>query len=311
MGFKSKYTREQIEAILDAVGQGGGGETPSEPSAPSNGWTGHADVEGLKAIGWDDEDISCYQKYGVDWDEEDDELHKVSDDNKALYGVLTVDNIQTYKDRIVYLPKIDTSSKTDMNNLFKDCYAMVAMPILDTSRVTTMLSTFSKCHSLVYTPPLNTSKVTSMMYVCDYCCALKYFLLDTTAVKNLAYAFRYNYSLTYINNLSSGLVTNFEGIFSYCYPLTSVQLDMATSTNVNNSFNLCYSLIHAYIKNVKLALNLSVAANLSKESLLYIINNEAATSAITITLAPYAKTRLANDADVVAALANHPNVSLA
>ena len=311
MGFKSKYTREQIEAILDAVGQGGGGETPSEPSAPSNGWTGHADVEGLKAIGWDDEDIACYQKYGVDWDEEDDELHKVTDDNKALNGVLTVSNISTYKERIVYLPKIDTSGLTDMSNLFKDCYSMVAMPILDTSKVTVMLNTFSKCHSLVCVPPLKTSKVTSMMYVCDYCCSLKYFLLDTTSVTNLAYAFRYNYSLASMNNLSSGKVTNLEAVFSYCYPLTSVQLDMEKATKVGNAFNLCYSLIHAYIKNAKLALDLSVAANLSKESLLYIINNEAATSAITITLAPYAKTRLANDADVVAALANHPNVSLA
>jgi hypothetical protein len=44
--------------------------------------------------------------------------------------------------------------------------------------------------------------------------------------------------------------------------------------------------------------------------LLYLINNEAATSAITIKLAPYAYTRLAEDADVVAALAAHPNISI-
>jgi hypothetical protein len=49
---------------------------------------------------------------------------------------------------------------------------------------------------------------------------------------------------------------------------------------------------------------------LSKESLLYLINNEAATSAITIKLASYAYTRLAEDADVVAALAAHPNISI-
>jgi hypothetical protein len=49
---------------------------------------------------------------------------------------------------------------------------------------------------------------------------------------------------------------------------------------------------------------------LSKESLLYLINNEAATSAITIKLASYAYTRLANDADIVAALAAHPNISI-
>ena len=39
-------------------------------------WTGHVDVEGLKAIGWDDEDIAYYQEHGVNWMEEDDEYHK-------------------------------------------------------------------------------------------------------------------------------------------------------------------------------------------------------------------------------------------
>ena len=74
---------------------------------------------------------------------------------------------------------------------------------------------------------------------------------------------------------------------------------------------LCRSLTHVYLKNVAKAYKLDVLALLSKESLLYLINNEAATSAITIELASYAYTRLANDADIVAALAAHPNISLA
>ena len=76
-------------------------------------------------------------------------------------------------------------------------------------------------------------------------------------------------------------------------------------------FNGCYALTYANLKGVKLSIYLNHATKLSKDSLLYIINNEAATSAITITLAAYAYTRLAEDADVVAALANHPNISLA
>ena len=180
-------------------------------------WTGHADAEGLRAIGWTDEDIQYYQENGVNWNEEDDEYHKVSEDNKALYGVLTADNISTYKDRIVYLPKIDTSAKTSVSSMFGSCYSLVAIPQLNTSNVTNMSSMFSKCYSLVI---------------------------------------------------------------------------------VN-------------IKNAKLAYELINSTKLSKESLLYIINNEAATSAITIYLSSYAYERLANDADVVAALANHPNISLA
>jgi hypothetical protein len=80
---------------------------------------------------------------------------------------------------------------------------------------------------------------------------------------------------------------------------------------MGSMFNGCYSLTHINIKNTKLAYQLSKSSLLSKESLLYLINNEAATSAITITLAPYAYTRLATDADIVAALANHPNISIA
>ena len=180
-------------------------------------WTGHADAEGLRAIGWTDEDIAYYQENGVNWNEEDDEYHKVTDDNKALYGVLTASNISTYKDRIVYLPKIDTSSVTSMSNMFNYCYSLTAIPQLDTSRVTDM----------------------------------------------------------------------------------------------SNMFYNCYSLTTANLKNVKLAYQLNSSALLSKDSLLYLINNEAATSAITIKLASYAYDRWATDTDIVAALANHPNISLA
>jgi hypothetical protein len=65
------------------------------------------------------------------------------------------------------------------------------------------------------------------------------------------------------------------------------------------------------LKNAKLAYQLIYSALLSKESLLYLINNEAATSAVIIKLKAYAYTRLANDPDIVAALANHPKISIA
>lgn len=128
----------------------GSGETSKQR------WTGHADVEGLRAIGWTDEDIVYYQANGVNWNKEDDQYHLVSDDNKALYGVLTADNIQDYKDRIVYLPKIDTSGKTDMNNMFNNCSSLVFIPKLDTQNVIDMNSMFKGCGSLIGIPYLNT-----------------------------------------------------------------------------------------------------------------------------------------------------------
>ena len=102
-----------------------------------------------------------------------------------------------------------------------------------------------------------------------------------------------------------------DSMFSGCDSLVSIpQLDTQNVTNMSSMFSSCYSLVSANLKNAKLAYRLNNSALLSKESLLYLINNEAATSAITIKLASYAYERLANDADVVAALANHPNISI-
>ena len=308
MSFTSKYTGEQIDALLDAVGQGGGGG-----DTPSSGWTGHADAEGLRAIGWTDEDIAYYQAHGVNWNAEDDEYHKVSEDNKALYGVLTVDNIRDYRDRIVYLPKIDTSAKTHFASIFSGCTSLVAIPHLDTHNVTNIGGLFSGCRSLVCVPPLDTSKVTNisnMFYNCYSLVSIPQ--LDTSNVTDMSGMFYGCYSLVSIPPLDISNVTNMSNIFYGCNSCVYIPpLDTSKVTNIGNMFYNCYSLVTANIKNVKLDCNLSAASLLSKESLLYLINNEAATSAITIKLASYAYTRLAEDADIVAALANHPNISLA
>ena len=233
--------------------------TPERPV-----WTGHADAEGLRAIGWTDEDIAYYQANGVNWNEEDDQYHLVTDDNKALYGVLTVDNIDYYKDRIVYLPKLDTSKVTDMSNMFNKCCSLVSIPQLNTENVTTMSSMFNSCYSLVSIPQLNTEKVTDM-----------------------------------------------GSMFYYCYSLVSIpQLNTENVTTMSSMFYNCKSLICADLKNIKLSCQLNYSALLSKKSLLYMINNEALSKTATIKLEAYAYLRLANDAEVVAALANHPNISL-
>ena len=335
--------------------------TNVESSGSATKWTGHADAEGLKAIGWTNEDIAYYQANGVNWNEEDDEYHKVTDDNKALYGVLTADNISTYKDRIVYLPKIDTSGKTSMRNMFQNCFQLRGLPMLETSKVTDMYYAFYGCLNLCCIPPLDTSSVTSMMSAFGNCRNLLNIpLLNTTKVNNMNGMFTGCSSLLNIPKFDTSRVTNIRdmvkgcyvlhelpefnmelvtlavemfsscynlkklpkinaiNIGSYrdflynCYSLISIpQLDITNATDINNLLETCLSLVEVKLKGLKMDLSIRQSPLLSKDSLLYIINNEAATSAITITLAAYAYTRLAEDADVVAALANHPNISLA
>ena len=300
-------------------------------------WTGHADAEGLRAIGWTDEDIAYYQENSVNWNEEDDECHKVSEDNKALYGVLTASNISSYRDRIVYLPKIDTSKVTDMSNLFKNCYCLTAIPMLDTSKVTNMSYMFNYCYCLTAIPMLDTSKVTKMNQVFYNCRALTAIpmldtsnvinmsrifygcscltaipMLDTSKVTDMSDMFGFCTNLTAIPMLDTSKVTDMRGMFNGCYCLTATPiLDTSKVTNMSDMFGYSYCLTHVNLKNIKLAYNLSSVTLLTKSSLLYIINNEAAESAIIIKLASYAYDKWATDPDIVAALANHPNISLA
>ena len=99
-----------------------------------------------------------------------------------------------------------------------------------------------------------------------------------------------------------------------CYNCRSLahitNLNMISATSISNIVTGCKSLAHIQIHNLSIALTLNNVNLLSKESLLYIIENEAATTAITIQLAAYAYTRLADDPDIVAALKQHPNISL-
>lgn len=311
----------------------GGGNEPSKQK-----WTGHADAEGLRAIGWTEEDIAYYQENGVNWNEEEDDLHKVSDENKALYGVINADNIMDYNsDRLVYLPKIDTSSKTSCLDMFKGCATLVAIPMLDTSKVTSMWRMFYSCGSLTCVPNLDCSKVLSMeamFYQCFSLVKIPHF--NTSLVTNMKQMFLSCYSLQTIPNLNVSSVTTMEQMFSGCYCLKRIpQLNTSSVTTMNSMFSGCYSLgtilglelnsitkfsyfvdncallKHLKLNNLNSYLDLTDSWYITKESLLYIIQNESASTTRTITLSSTVYNKYSSDSDIVTALNNHPNISLA
>ena len=96
---------------------------------------------------------------------------------------------------------------------------------------------------------------------------------------------------------------HFVGIFNL-EPLTAVG-------SVQYAFDDCTLLKTIKIKSLKLSISFPNASMLTSKSILYMIQNEAATSAITITLHADAYARAMANADIVAALQAHPNVSLA
>ena len=293
---KTYDTKRQIAAAIEEMtGKDPGTVFADYPAAirsistGGRGWTGHADVEGLKAIGWTDDDIAYYQEHGVNWNEEDDPYHLVPEDNKALYGIINIDNIQDYKDILVYLPKIDTSGKTDMSQMFYNLCSMVAVPLIDTASATNMSKMFRNCRSLVSVP-----------------------LFDTSSVTNMGYMFASCYSLVSVPLFDTSSVTSMDHMFQYCFSLVSVPLfDTSSVISMGYMVASCYSLVYCNIKNLKLSIDISATSLLEKSSLLYMIDNSAPTDAITITLSAYCYTKFSNDTDVVAALSKQPLVSLA
>ena len=103
----------------------------------------------------------------------------------------------------------------------------------------------------------------------------------------------------------------FGGVFNQCAKLTKVwPLDFSDVTTLENSFMNCVKLEELRILKLHHNLNIQDSALISKNSILYIIDNSAPISAITITLHPDAYARLANDAQIVTALESKPLVSL-
>lgn len=84
--------------------------------------------------------------------------------------------------------------------------------------------------------------------------------------------------------------------------------DFGTSSNA--AFYNCQKLEGVYLYKLATSITFESSPLLRKDSLLYMINNANLTSAITITLHAEAYARLENDADIVAALADQPLITL-
>lgn len=97
--------------------------------------------------------------------------------------------------------------------------------------------------------------------------------------------------------------TNLRYIMTVFNVANVVQSDLA-------AFGYCNALVNVKLKALMSSLDLKWSPNINKESVLYIIQNATPTSAIAITLYPDAYARLADDADIVAALEAQPLISL-
>ena len=230
---------------------------------------GTIDKAGLKAIGWTDEDILTYEQNKTPHYAWENDLYKVSDENKELYSLNNLDPSSYKKNpNISYVPKknmesyfagtaafngmtyikgipfYDTSNVTRMVQMFYQCRNLTTIPLLDTSKVTSMDTMFAYSPSLISIPQLNTSNVTDMEYMFAGCSSLASIpQLNTSKVTSMSHMFDNCINLRTIPLLDTSNVTSMSYMFQYCTSLTNIPpLDTSNVTSMSNMFNECFHL---------------------------------------------------------------------
>lgn len=303
----------------------------------TTGYTGHADVAGLKAIGWTDEDIAYFQQNGVDWNEEDDDFFKVPEENIALYKNLNVDNISQYKNILYYLPK-GISMNENCYSMFNSCFSLIGIPSYDFRYVTNADNMFANCYALKCIPPIkipSNASCENMFYNCKSLTSLPEITLGDNVSANTM--FTQCAGLKYVSTIKLGYDVNINSIFAGCHSLLKIAniiiQDSLIEEEYDNLFSQCYALKYINIDNtyntymtfnysclgdsiVLTELYISMWTNsltitselLKKESLLYLINKSYSVSSLRIKKVCYDK--YSSDPDVLEALANHKLTSL-
>lgn len=243
-GTTNTIVASNFDTEIESIETGGGTTEPI--------FTGHYDAEGLRQIGWTDEEIEYYNQNGVQWNSSEDNYFKLTqtelagDDSKNTRFIpksSTKTSFNNYN-KLLAIPNIETSSVTNMDNMFSHCYSLTMMPQLDTGNVTSMNNMFYDCYSLTTIPQLNTGNITNMNNMFHNCYSLKTIpQLDTSNVTNMDNMFSSCRSLTTIPQLNTGNVTSMNNMFASCSSLETVpQLNTNNVTSIASMFASCSSL---------------------------------------------------------------------
>ena len=168
---------------------------------------------------------------------------------------------------IDFISGLDTSSVTDMSNMFTNCKALTSVPQLNTSSVTNMYYMFYGCSKLQTLPQLDTSNVTDMSYMFQNCSSLTSVpqlntinvtvmtnmfqnsgiktisLLNTSKVTDMSQMFASCSGLEIVEKLDTSNCINMRALFLNCHSLTSIpQLNTSKATNMSNIFQTCSKL---------------------------------------------------------------------
>lgn len=152
------------------------------------------------------------------------------------------------------LPSIENIEiAVNMSSFASECTSLKEVSLGALTGATDISGAFSNCHSLTSVAIGAAPNATNAAYLFSGCKALKDVSID----------------------LSGGLIANFMFAFNGCSGLRRVTgiIDLSSANSAGYSFNACSSLEEVRIKALKISLDLSACANLSVESVRYLIDN--------------------------------------
>jgi hypothetical protein len=203
------------------------------------------------------------------------------------------------KNKLIYLPEIDLSNVTSISNLCNGCRLLQIIHPINSSSVVTANNAFYQCSSLL-SLNITLTNATTLSQLANQCSSLKMVVINAPNNTNLFQAFQSCYNLSEIVLGDMRKVTNYQQAFEntaiksinlstdnaitlYRTFYTCGNIESITLTSIKNlttgnaldlTFAACINLITLKFSEwLKYNISLSYSANLSTESIDYIIEN--------------------------------------
>ena len=180
--------------------------------------------------------------------------------------------------RLSQLPVVEGVDKAlYLDSYAQRCPSLRSVELPNLSEAKTAVSMFDSCTSLAKATIGSLPNLTSAIWLFSNCRSLTSATIGSAPKLEIAQGLFNNCtSLQSVTlDLSGGLITNASLLFSSCDKLRVVNgvIDLSRATNVASAFSACTSLEEVRIKGLKVNLDLSACANLSLESVKYLVSN--------------------------------------
>lgn len=188
------------------------------------------------------------------------------------------------------LPEVrGIENAANVSSLANGCSALTSVSLPDLASAQSVSSAFSACSALEMATIGSIPKATDVSSIFQVCQSLTTATIGGTPKVTTARLMFYGcYSLKSVSlDLSGGDLTTAEYMFSGCSMLADVTgvIDLSRATVTGSMFGSCSSLEEVRIKGLKVDLDLSACANLSTESVKYLVDNLQKVTGKSITLA--------------------------